>query len=1391
MSSTTETAQPPAPAPAVSAFRRWLRRLTLCGLTCLLLISASLAFLIGTEHGLELLVRTAGQLAGPYFSAEEAQGRLLDRWRLGDVRIHVKDEVEITVRDFSFSWQPLALFQERTLHVNKAAATGLTVRILDSPKKERKVRKRIVLPELSLPLGVRIDELRVAASKIVADDGEDALVIHEAVAQAAAQDDHAEVLRLHADTSQFGADLSGKVRFTGAWPVQAGGSWSVPDHGINKLVGTLAAQGDFSKAAVQATMTSPAKVTLQGQVTDIFNELHWRAAAESGHFRLSDLKINVPVDGTLRIVEASGTVKSYRGTVAAEIHHEGYPTVQAEAKVEAADYTGLAVDYLTVRHEASELTLRGRMRWKGGFSWQAELAAKDIDPALAAADWPGKINGHVRSSGLLAAGKQSLELHLDGVQGELRGQPFSLGGKLALADKKLTIDGLELDSALAKARISGTADAAKQISLSVQAEAADLAAFTPEAGGSLKLEGSAAGPAENAAVTLHVNGSQLKFRNHALSALEVTAAASLTDSGGGLTAQEISVLADGKAALQLRGSLGWKNGLSWQAELKAAGLDPGLLAPDWPGAINAELRSQGSRTAEKLAAAVQIDKLDGSLRGFPLQGSGKAAFDGTTVTVDGLRLHSGSTFVQASGTADIKQALALSFKAGSDNLASLAPAAAGSFQLEGAVSGTAQQPALSLTASGSKLRFQDYSLKELKAAVKADVSPSGQVDADIQAKGLQAKQEQISTASLLLKGSAAQHRLDLAVAGSPGTLRLAAAGGWQEQQWQGQLAEMELENKQFGTWKTARPADLLLSAQRCSLSGFALAQDKVRAAVSGSWQQGAGWQAQAELEQLSLDLLKKWQLPVPESFPAMQGVLAVSAAAQSAGAVPQQAELTVSLPELALTAENYDENDGKTTWRWRDNQIAAKLKNDTLHLTARTTFQDGSTATLDATASNCGDFRQPEQMPLSGKAVINIMDIAPLTQLTGYAVQPQGGFGGTVALRGTAAKPELDGLLALKQGLSGEGRIHVPAAGIDLRALRLAVAGDGSRNQFDLAVRSGPGQLRAQGVVSRSLEKPELEAAFSITGENFQAAALPEYNVLISPDLKLQHSGKGTVLSGTIAVPKARIAPKGFSGAVSSSKDVVMVDGGDGPAANSLPFSASLALELGRDVAVDAFGFRGFLDGGLKISAKPEQTVTALGAIYLRDASVDFEGVALQLNEGRIFYQGGPIDQPGLDIRASKTVNKVEAGIHLTGSVDDMNIKLFSDTPMQDSEILSWLLSGQNSMSSSSREAALSPAAAALSKVGGGALLKSVNPLAAIDMEDFLDVSIGGGKDASDVSLVMGKEIYKDLYISYGKDLTGEGGSFKARYDLKYGFSVESETTAKTTGADLMWSLER
>lgn len=501
----------------------------------------------------------------------------------------------------------------------------------------------------------------------------------------------------------------------------------------------------------------------------------------------------------------------------------------------------------------------------------------------------------------------------------------------------------------------------------------------------------------------------------------------------------------------------------------------------------------------------------------------------------------------------------------------------------------------------------------------------------------------------------------------------------------------------------------------------------------------------------------------------------------------------MTLPKLSLTTESFEDNGeevGTTVWTWTNNIIEARLQDKVTRLHARTEFQDNSDADLEILVKNCSDFSKPEKMPLSGQLNLNMKDLTPIAHLTNEVVQATGRFGGRILFGGTARKPTVNGKLALSKGKEKKGEIFVAAAGIGLEDIQVSLEGDSTSNKLDAQLRSGEGTLKLSGTARQGADQHWL-ADVVISGENFQAADLSEYRAVISPELRLRYAETGTRLSGTVVLDKAEIAPTGFSGAASSSADVIVIDDEQAVKGTS-PMYLDLQLVMGKEVLVNTFGLKGYLDGSLKIKAKPGRPITALGNLDLRDGTFDFEGNMLELSQSRVFYQGGPIDDPGLDILASRTIDKVELGVRLTGTANNMEMRLFSDTAMDESEILSYLLTGQDISKSSSdgEEKALSPAAATLGKVGGGVLLKTVDPLKTLDMEGLVDLSIGGGEDASDVSLVMGKEIYKDLYISYGKDLTGAGGTFKARYDLKYGFSVETATNAKTSGADLLWSWE-
>ncbi|MCI5160020.1 MAG: hypothetical protein D3906_16665, partial [Candidatus Electrothrix sp. AUS1_2] len=388
--------------------------------------------------------------------------------------------------------------------------------------------------------------------------------------------------------------------------------------------------------------------------TDILNDLHWQAAAETGHFQLKDIKVDVPVDGTLSIIEASGTVSGYRGTLAADIHYEGYPPVQAEAEVIAEDYTGLAIKYLSVHHQESTLTTRGKMKWTDGFSWQAELESKALDPSLVAEKWPGKISGLIRSQGRLGPAGTALSVDISSLNGELVGFPLQGGGGMALTSQGIVFNDLRVQAGSAQAELDGRIAKDNSLDLKIRAESDNLSTFFPEYSGRIHLQGTATGNQEHPGVDLTLEGSDLHLAGYDFDKIQGNLAADLVMEGeeSGMKINDLHLLVNEETALDIIGRLGWAEGISWQAELTGKDVDPGFFLPEWPGKIRAKIRSQGSRREEKLIAEVAINELSGTLRDLPVQGSGTAAIDGKNIQIDALQLQSGSTSLHIEGKAD-------------------------------------------------------------------------------------------------------------------------------------------------------------------------------------------------------------------------------------------------------------------------------------------------------------------------------------------------------------------------------------------------------------------------------------------------------------------------------------------------------------------------------------------------------------------------------------------------------------------------------------------------------------------------------------------------------------------------------------------------------------------
>ncbi|MEZ5582839.1 MAG: translocation/assembly module TamB domain-containing protein [Candidatus Competibacteraceae bacterium] len=65
------------------------------------------------------------------------------------------------------------------------------------------------------------------------------------------------------------------------------------------------------------------------------------------------------------------------------------------------------------------------------------------------------------------------------------------------------------------------------------------------------------------------------------------------------------------------------------------------------------------------------------------------------------------------------------------------------------------------------------------------------------------------------------------------------------------------------------------------------------------------------------------------------------------------------------------------------------------------------------------------------------------------------------------------------------------------------------------------------------------------------------------------------------------------------------------------------------------------------------------------------------------------------------------------------------------------------------------------------------------------------GDNPDDASVVLGRYLSPDLYVSYGIGLLDAVNTFRLRYQLTKQLTFESSTTGTDSGADLFYTIER
>ena len=890
-------------------------------------------------------------------------------------------------------------------------------------------------------------------------------------------------------------------------------------------------------------------------------------------------------------------------------------------------------------------------------------------------------------------------------------------------------------------------------------------------------------------------------------------ALALTGDMGKLTLKECRL--DGAfGLLKAKGDFAWTDGLAWQGEIETDGFNPAFFAPDYTGALDMAVTTSGTVTGDSRVGNLAIDKLSGQVRGYPVTGGGGLHFKGDDLTIESLWLQSGKARLDVAGT--VARQVDMTANLTVPNLSEALTTAAGSLEAKATVTGPAATPRLEAQITGRGLAFGGQPAPDLGLGLglfsadftgvwakekPADSTFSGRLQAERLSKG---KQRLVDSLKLSLDGSLAKHQAGLSANGPLGEAALHLAGGIKEKSWEGAIDSLALANPHAGRWRQNGAARLTLAADKGELTDLSLSGGEGSFHLAGGFTSKDAarlWRLAINDSKLPLALLSELGLPMQEGDKKAAGSVALTLSAEGNGARLNHGQVSAhtsqaDLPGIPVVP-------GFKRIRLGETNLDLTVNDGALTLGLQSHFNDDNelAANLAMAAPDrvfdLTNLPALAQVPLSGPLRLRMGDINFVGPLSHYTVMPSGAVSGDFAASGTPLHPRLIG----KVTMPDNGQVEIISSGIDIKDVLIEAdisadlagllgrqtGGDGLVLDLTAHGSSGPGRATAVGIIKFPPAAPFF-GDFSVTGTDFEIFRRPEYRIRGNPDnVRMFFARDHGKLSGNVAVTWAEIAPEHIQSSVSASNDLIIADGEEH---SGWLFLTDLRIHLGDEVHFTGYGLTGTMHGDLLVKTNDSGRFTGQGALQLADGDFTIYGRRLKIERGRLSFAGGAIDDPLIDARAQKQVftkgtrvHEITVGVDVSGSAHEPEFQLFSSEPLDDREILTYLLSGTSASNDAPDESLLSSAAKALG------LDDRANLLGGMGLLD--EVSLERNEADNSMSLLVGKRLTNDLFIGYDQNFVGEGGAFKIRYNLGRGFTVETSSSGSISSADLFYSFEK
>lgn len=833
--------------------------------------------------------------------------------------------------------------------------------------------------------------------------------------------------------------------------------------------------------------------------------------------------------------------------------------------------------------------------------------------------------------------------------------------------------------------------------------------------------------------------------------------------------------------LQASGHVNHADGQPWQFDVRAQDINPAAIYPRFPGSLALTARVSG-RLGKQAAWTFQLTKLEGRLRDHHAQASGTLSHTHgdwqfqnavASIGVNSLRLN-GSYGKQPS----------FSWKLDAPDLNSLWPDISGKLMSEGQANLGGTSPLLSLTVDGSALHYLDYAIEKIDARVSmlGNAQPGS---AGIDAEGVQLGEFKFDTLAVQATGTLGAHTLTAKLTSPYGKALLNGSGALNEAVWQGNFSEVALTPQGAGQWRAVQAWQPKIAALGFSLPEACVAQATARACVQLDWQPGQ-WQTDAALTGVPVTDLRAL---LPEGLE-YEGAFDSTLHMQS---IEGSHTLDVTASLLPGAIHNVINRRRVTMLAYTSGSL--KLHSDDKLTTAELAWALTDGGHMDIHSQ----ITHGQQPAISGSIQGEMRQFDLVTAL----IPEVGGLDGKLkidlSLSGTPTDPQFNGSASLV-----DGAVLIPRLGLHVTGVLLNMTGDGEHLRLDGQAHSGKGTLDWQ---SSAVRKNNIwQAQGKLSGDNFRLTDIPEAQIDVSPSIDFKLDDRDVYLDGTLDVPYAKLRPRDLTNTAQVSPDQVIVGENGEPAPEKWRVHAQVRINMGKDVYLDGFGLTGHIIGGLLAVDDPGHYTTGSGELQIVNGQYAAYGQKLKITRGRLMFNGGPISDPALDIRAIRPpahpetvlpgTNQQSVGVQVRGSLRDPKVSLFSDPPLPQAQLLTYLLTGQAPASQSQSPLVGAPpttAGTSLALTGGQLLMQEVGTEVGqhVGIEDVGVQNVSTGPGTSAPAMFLGRYLSPRLYVSYGVGLLQPINTVRIRYTLSTRWMLEAESGSFANSADLIYTIER